>query len=129
MKHKGDNVRTKVSYHSLTFADKGTSYLQGVPRPCPTFVYCNPQITPVRGERAGGEFFFSPRIQVLLRVFTQQQARGGQQLLSDGLLTPPLGSAPGPSLDPEASLLQGSAPSAVGDWLRARWAGRGGPAL
>uniref|UniRef100_A0A8C2NE31 Superoxide dismutase [Cu-Zn] n=1 Tax=Capra hircus TaxID=9925 RepID=A0A8C2NE31_CAPHI len=126
VKHKGDNVRTKVSYHSLTFADKGTSYLQGVPRPCPTFAYCNPQITPVRGERLGGVFFFffSPRIQVLLRVFTQQQGRGGQQLLSDGLLTPPFGSAPRSVRAPRGLPVAGErAESAVGDWLRARVGG------
>ena len=66
--------------------------------PCPTFVYCNPQITHFRGESLGGGcFFFFPRIQVLLRVFTQPQGIGGQRRLSDGLPTPRLGSAPGPS--------------------------------
>lgn len=77
-------------------------------------------------RKAGGSFFFffSPRIQVLLRVFTQQQGRGGQQLLSDGLLTPPFGSAPRSVRAPRGLPVAGErAESAVGDWLRARVGG------
>ena len=92
--------------------------------PCPTFVYCNPQITPFRGESLGGGcFFFPPRIQVLLRVFTQPQGGEGRRRLSDGLPTPPLGSAP-PSGPPRGHPVAGErAESAGGDWLRARLGG------
>uniref|UniRef100_A0A4W2H6K6 Superoxide dismutase [Cu-Zn] n=3 Tax=Bos TaxID=9903 RepID=A0A4W2H6K6_BOBOX len=68
-------------------------------------------------------FFFSPRIQVLLRVFTQPQGGGGRRRLSDGLPTPPLGSAP-PSGPPRGHPVAGErAESAGGDWLRARLGG------
>lgn len=74
--------------------------------------------------------FFSPRIQVLLRVFTQPQGGGGRRRSNDGLPTPPLGPPPGPTGPPPRPPGGGErAESAGSDWLRPRVGGarRSGP--